>query len=301
MPDTPATEVDVDDALVRRLLAEQHPDLAHLPVRLVASGWDNTIWRLGTDLAARLPRRAVAAALVEKEHRWLPEIAARVEARCDVVVPVAVRTGRATALFPWPWSIVRWVPGSSAATVPAAARTGLAQPLARLVQALHVPAPPQAPTNPVRGVPLPARDAVVRRRLEHATFPRRAEARALWTELAVTSPWTGPPTWLHGDLHPHNLVIDDDGELAAVVDFGDLAAGDPATDLATAWLTFDATGRAALRGELSGRYDEDTWRRARGWALVMATAMVTGSDDEPVISTIGHHALTEVLADGPVR
>lgn len=300
MPATPPAEVDVDEGLVRELLSQQHPDLARLPLRLVANGWDNTIWRLGEELAVRLPRRAVAAALVDKEHRWLPALAARVTSACPVVVPVAVRTGRPTAHYPWPWSIVPWAPGRSAGTRTAGERTVLAEPLAAVVRALHVPAPADAPPNPVRGVPLLDRDAAVRARLT-GDVPRRAELLALWAELTATPPWTGPATWLHGDLHPHNLVVDDEGGLAAVLDFGDLTAGDPATDLATAWLTFDAAGRAVFREQLAGRYDDDTWRRARGWALIMTTAMLTGSADDPVIAGIGHHAAAEVLADGPVR
>ncbi len=295
MPDTPAAEVTVDADLVRALLGDQHPDLAHLPLRLATNGWDNSVWRLGSDLAVRLPRRAVAAPLVEQEQRWLPVLAARVAATVDVVLPVPVRTGTPTVHYPWRWSVVPWVDGRSAGTVPPAARTSLAGPLARFVRALHLPAPSDAPANPVRGGPLTGRDAVVRDRLGHGSLPRAAELLALWTELAATPSWSGPPTWLHGDLHPHNLVVDDAGELAAVVDFGDLTAGDPATDLATAWLTFDATGRARFRAALADRYDTATWRRARGWALSMATAMVTMSDDEPVIRAIGHHTLGQVL------
>jgi aminoglycoside phosphotransferase (APT) family kinase protein len=49
--------------------------------------------------------------------------------------------------------------------------------------------------------------------------------------------WDGPPIWLHGDLHPFNLVVNQ-GRLSAVIDFGDLCAGDPATDLAVAWMLF---------------------------------------------------------------
>src|SRR5690606_7124066 len=296
MPATPPAEVAVDEHLVRSLLQDQHPDLADLPLQRMSSGWDNTVWRLGTDLAVRLPRRAVAARLVEHEQRWLPELAVLVAPVSDVLLPVPVRVGEPTARYPWRWSVVPWVPGRSAGTVPAEARRSLADPLARFLRAVHVAAPPHAPANPVRGVPLRDRDATGRQRLAGGTVPRAEEAAALWADLVATPPWAGPPTWLHGDLHPHNLVVSQDGVLAAVVDFGDLTAGDPATDLATAWLTFDAAGRARFRAALAGRYDDATWRRARGWALSMATAMVTMSDDEPVVRAIGHHALAEVLA-----
>lgn len=68
----PAAEVDVSPGLVRRLLADQHPDLAHLPVELMAHGWDNVMYRVGDELAARLPRREMGARLIGHEQRWLP-------------------------------------------------------------------------------------------------------------------------------------------------------------------------------------------------------------------------------------
>ncbi len=307
----PAAEVDVTTDLVRRLLVEQHPDLARLPLRPVTTGWDNVLLRLGDRLAVRMPRRASAAALVEHEQRWLPLLAPRL----GTPVPTPVRVGRPSATYPWSWSVVPWFDGPTAATVRPAARRDLAVPLADVVVRLHVPAPADAPVNPVRGVPLRDRDAVVRERLASGAVPEPDQVTAVWDRALAAPPWTGPPLWLHGDLHPANLLVADDGAgqaLAAVLDFGDLTAGDPATDLATAWLTFDATGRAAFRDHVDrvsrptgpggpggpgapGAPDAATWTRARGWALVMATAMLAHSDDDPVVAAIGRHALPEVL------
>ena len=58
--------------------------------------------------------------------------------------------------------------------------------------------------------------------------------------------WAGPPLWLHGDLHPSNMLTHD-GRLSAVIDFGDITSGDPATDLALAWMMFDAAERDVFR------------------------------------------------------
>ncbi|GAA1637288.1 aminoglycoside phosphotransferase family protein [Georgenia ruanii] len=291
MADKPAAEVAVDTDLVRRLLAAQHADLAGPPLRLVASGWDNVIYRLGDDLAVRLPRRAAAADLIEHEQRWLPELARRL----PVAVPVPVRRGVPGLGYPWAWTVTRWRPGTTAAEVPAGERRAQAEPLAAVVAALHRPAPPDAPHNPVRGVPLAARRDAVIGRLTSGLVPQADRAAALWTELSATPAWAGPALWLHGDLHPANLVVADGG-LAAVLDFGDLTAGDPATDLAAAWLTFDATGRERFVRALGHAYDAATWRRARAWALALATALLAHSDDAPVLRAVGDHALREVLA-----
>jgi aminoglycoside phosphotransferase (APT) family kinase protein len=289
----PPAEVDVTTDLVRRLLHEQHPDLADLPLRVVTSGWDNVILRLGDDLAVRVPRREAAARLALHEQRWLPELAGRL----PVAVPVPVRAGRPGAGFPWAWSVVRWFDGRLAAGVPRAHRGRLAAPLADVVARLHVPAPPDAPENPVRGCALHDRDAVVRERVASGAVPAADDVLALWARALDAPQRTGPPLWLHGDLHPANLLLSPDGDLAAVLDFGDLTAGDPATDLGTAWLTFDAEGRRTFRERVTALApaDDATWLRARGWALVMATAFLAHSDDDPAFAALGREAMEHVL------
>lgn len=292
--DRPAAEVDVDEALVRTLLVEQHPDLADLPLVEVASGWDNVIFRLGDDLVVRLPRRAVAAPLVEHELRWLPELAPRL----PLAVPVPRRRGGPGAGYPWSWSVARWQPGTVASETPPDDPGATADVLGRFLAALHRPAPTDAPANPYRGGPLVDRDATLRTRLDHlgASVDRRA-VEACWDDALAAAPHRGPAVWLHGDLHPANLVVHG-GRLVAVLDFGDLTAGDPATDLAVAWMAVPAEARPRLRAAV-GEVDDDTWRRARGWALSHAIACLATSDDHPAMAAVGAATLAAVLADPP--
>ena len=303
MPVKPPAEVDLTPDLVRALLADQHPDLAGLPVRLAAHGWDNATFRLGDDLAVRLPRRAAAAHLVEHEQRWLPPLAAL----CPVPVPAPLRVGRAGPRFGWSWSVVPWIAGEHAAITPVAGRTAWAPDLAEALAALHVAAPAGAPVNPYRGGALAGRSAALQARLDaghlDAAVPgARGRWVALWHDALAAPPWPGPLSWAHGDPHPANLVVRD-GRLAGLLDFGDVTAGDPACDLATAWLTFDGAGRAEFRersdalADATGPVDPGRWRRAAGWALVMASALVTHGDDDPVLAAIGTHALQQLDAD----
>lgn len=287
----PPADVAVTESLVRTLLAEQHPDLAHLPLAHAGGGWDNEMWRLGTELAVRLPRRALGGRLAEHEQRWLPLLAGLV----PVTIPAPVRSGVPADGYPYPWSVVRWVHGTPAWRQPVHERTRWAPDLADALTALHAPAPTDAPPNPYRGGPLAERDDVVRGRL--AGTPRAALA-GLWADALAAPAWAGPPLWLHGDPHPANLLVRD-GHLAGIVDFGDMTAGDPATDLATAWLTFDAPGRAAFRDRLVDLdvLDDATWRRARGWAVALASFMAELPEAEGMISTIGRHAAQELLAE----
>ncbi|HEY5787956.1 MAG TPA: aminoglycoside phosphotransferase family protein [Microlunatus sp.] len=289
----PAAEIDISTDLVDQLVRAQHPDLAG-PLRRMTNGWDNVIFRLGDDLAVRLPRRAVAVTLIEHEQRWLPVLAPRL----PIPTPVPVRQGDPDDTFPWPWSITPWFDGHPLVTLPVRQRRPYAGGLGHFLARLHIAAPPDAPPNPVRGIPLAERSEVFARQLETIAVDRPDVLRELWEILVTTPPWSGPPLWLHGDPHPGNVLVHA-GTLAAVIDFGDLTAGDPATDLAAAWLTFDSATRQQLRAAYGrGRpLDDDTWTRARGWALCLGVAFTANSDDNPAIAAVGRHALSEMLAD----
>lgn len=286
--------MSIDAELVARLVVAQHPSLAG-PVSWLSSGWDNELYRLGDDYVVRMPRRALAVPLIEHEQRWLPELQKLVEVR----LPVPVAVGLPSEGYPWPWSITRWMPGEPVAHLAIAERGGLVEPLADFVRELHVPAAAEAPVNPVRGTPLAARDAAVRDRIASGSTPRAAELLRLW-ERALSAPvYDGPPLWMHGDLHPINVLASDRRSLAAVIDFGDLGQGDPACDLAAAWLFFDPDQRATFRARIGGTspHDDSTWERARGWAVGQATAFLQNTVDAPVLDAIGRHAIEQLVAE----
>lgn len=259
----PDAEVRLSPAEVRRLVARQHPSFAGSVTR-GAHGWDNDVFRLGSHHAVRLPRRASAVALIRNEQRWLPTLAAQL----PIAVPAPVALGEPDEVFGWPWSIVPWIEGAPGAETSAAERDNAAEQLAAFFTALHVPAPSDAPRNPVRGVPMRDRNAINQERL--AAWP---DLLKIWDAGVAAPEWSGPAVWVHGDVHPANLLFAE-GTLAAVIDFGDLTAGDPACDLAAAWLVLQAPGRERLRSALAERYEEATWVRARGWAAALAGLMM---------------------------
>lgn len=265
----PAADVDVTLELVRELLRAQHPDLAELPLAPLAHGWDNELVRIGNALIARLPRRREAAELVEHELRWMPELARL----CTLPVPVPVRRGEPTAEFPYVWSILPYLPGAPVADTLLDGTQ--AEVLGTFVRTLHVAAPADAPANPVRGVPLAARTE--RFEIVLGTLGDRvdaARARSVWTEC-LAAPVCDAPVWLHGDLHPFN-VLAERGRIMAVIDFGDLTGGDPATDLAIGYGAFAAVERERFLAE-SGA-DEATLVRARGWALSIGLGAYASGD-----------------------
>ena len=288
----PAAEVEIDDDLVRALLAEQHPDLADLSLSPLAFGWDNVVYRLGTGLTVRLPRREMAVPLIEHEQRWLPVLAPSL----PLAVPAPTHLGRAGCGYPWPWSICPWIPGEIAARTPLGDPVAAAEVLGSFLRALHVPAPADFPPNPYRGVPLAARSELFEAQLDRVDDSVDATlVRARWERALAVAPWAGPPVWLHGDMHPANILVLD-GHLSGVVDFGDMTAGDPATDLSVAWMLLPPHARPALR-KACGDIDDNTWARARGWALNLALAFLSSSADNVLIHKIGERTLAAVLAD----
>jgi aminoglycoside phosphotransferase (APT) family kinase protein len=284
----PAAEVSVSEDLVRRLLQEQHPDLSALPLRFVDEGWDNVTYRLGEELAVRLPRRHAAVPLLAQERRWLPEVSRRLE----VAVPIELRVGRPSVHYPWIWSIVRWIPGRSADLDPLSDdQAGL---LAKQLRLLHRPAPDEAPTNPLRGEALRTRDAFARDRisaLAGSSADERAWLLETWSDGVAAVEATGR-VWIHGDLHPRNVVVVG-GEITGIIDWGDLTSGDPATDVVAAWTLLDSPDARAVFLEEYGA-DGSTQRRARAWAVFFGAAM--RSSGEARHERIGQRILERLFA-----
>lgn len=288
----PPAEVEIDAELVRRLLERQHPDLAVLPLLHLGEGWDNAMYRLGDDLVVRLPRRDAASRLVLHERRALSALAPHL----PIPVPAPVRTGEPTDAYPWAWNVVPWFDGDEAVNAPAADSD--VHRFVDFLLALHTPAPADAPANPYRGVRLAERTEVVakwfdaiRSRTEVVT-PR---IEAAW-EDAVGAPPAEVDVWIHGDLHGRNVLVRD-GRFAAIIDWGDVTSGDPACDLASLWMLFEAP---AVRAQALDRYgaDEALRRRALGSAISFAAVLLAhGLDDDRRLQKVGADTFRRVEAD----
>jgi aminoglycoside phosphotransferase (APT) family kinase protein len=271
-------EIEITADLVRDLVRDQHPDLADRPIRLGARGWANQLWRLGDDLAVRLPwQTGPADDLLRNEHTWLPTLAPRL----PLPVPVPQRFGEPSDRFPRPWLITTWVPGAPADRVPVTRTADAAGALAAFLTALHRPAPAGAPTGQDRGGPLADRAAQfaggVALATERGLISDPDAVRAVWHDAVTAPPWAGPALWLHADLHPAN-VLTADGTLCGVVDFGDLCAGDPAYDLSAAWLLLPDGGAGDFYAAYRPAADPATMRRARGWAMARALSGILIGD-----------------------
>lgn len=291
----PEAETPIDLALVERLIADQAPpQWAQLPVAYLATGWDNEVYRLGETLLIRLPRRTLAAHLAARERLWLARFST--DSGLDLGAPLF--TGNPTAEYPWSFSICRYVPGVSAALLTRGERDAYAPGFAAYLRSLHAVAPKDAPRSEFRGRPLHELDDATRERIGMLPGTDRAAARAIWEAGLRAEPYAGPARWLHGDPHPHNTIVRDSGAghvLAALVDFGDVCAGDPASDLGMLWLHFTDRQRDRALRECGVEPGSPTWLRARGWALRYAMLIAPLGTDDP-LGRIGAETLGILLA-----
>ena len=290
-------EVDIDAALARALVAEQLPEYAGLPLHRVPSGGtEHAVFRLGDELAARMPMTPGAVNGLLKERRWLPALGPHL----TLDVPEVVATGQPGQGYPFPWAVLRWLAGADAATVPFESLAETAVDLGRFVSELqgidtsNAPAPGSEGFG--RGLPLAGRDAAVREVLpqcEGLIDVRRVAA--VWDAALEAPEWTGTPVWLHADLIPPNLLVRG-GRLAGILDFGTVATGDPAYDVTAAWHVLDRASRPAFL-EIVGA-DEATCRRARG--LVVSGAVFAFPyylHTNPTMVATARRGVEEVLAD----
>lgn len=276
-----AGKFDVDVALVKRLVERQFPQWAHLPVEPVEDdGWDNWTFRLGDRLKVRLPSDHGYAEQAEKEARWLPLLAPQLPA----IVPVPLALGAPDAGYPWQWSVYEWLDGEPARRSNVTDRMRFARDIAGFLGALYrieaQDGPPPGTHNFLRGAPIMSAYGEDARRwvdaLEGVIDRRGAHAVLDAAEAAV---WRSPPCWVHGDIAIGNLLVRD-GRLAAVIDFGCIAVGDPACDLVITWLFLDGASREAFRESITA--DAGLWARARGWALWKAAlVLATNSPVNP--------------------
>jgi aminoglycoside phosphotransferase (APT) family kinase protein len=227
-------------------------------------GWDNTTFRLGPEMSVRLPSGDAYTAQVDKEHRWLPYLAPRL----PLPIPQPLAKGAPSEVFPRPWSVYRWLEGEPATVDRIADLERFATDLAGFLDALYridsVEEVAAGPHSHLRGAPVAVLDDQTRAAIAAGGGQIDGNAALAAWERALETTFDAQPVWVHGDVVPSNLLVAG-GELAAVIDFGCCAVGDPACDMAVAWMLFSGESRRVFRDALS--VDDATWERGRGWAL----------------------------------
>jgi len=292
-----ADEIDIDESIVRRLIAEQFPQWGELPIQRVPSaGTDNAMYRLGDTMAVRLPRIPGTAAQVEKEQQWLPRLAPFL----PFAIPIPLAHGKPGAGYPLKWSVYQWLEGETIKPEQISDPVKLAVDVAQFIKALQqidtAGGPLPGDHNFGRGVPLAARDAQTRSAISQVRGMVDVDTITAYWENALRTPvWSAPAVWIHGDLQFGNLLLRH-GRLSAVIDFGGSGIGDPACDLQIAWNLFNPEARTVFRDAL--QVDDDTWERGRGWALSAALiALPYYLHTNPTLAEMSRRTIAAVLAD----
>jgi aminoglycoside phosphotransferase (APT) family kinase protein len=290
-------EVLTDASLVRRLLVARFPAWAELHIEPVNSdGTDNAMYRLGEELAVRLPRRPSAVASIDKEYAWLPRLAPLL----PLPLPVPLAVGATDLGYPWSWSVCRWLQGETPTPERVTDTSRLAIDLAAFIRALRIidaaGAPRPGTHNHGRGAPLDRWQATIRDRLQWlADLEDIDMVSAAWEADAGASAWSGPPVWIHGDLSAANLLVQA-GRLGGVIDWSCLGAGDPACELQVAWTLFSHEDRQVFRNAIE--VDDATWWRGRAWGLLNGILGLSYyRKRSPVLAERGRRAIDAVLQD----
>ncbi len=291
-PSTPAAEVTIDEALIHRVLADQLPHLAHMDIQIIEAGWDNVMARVGPDLAVRLPRRALAEPLLMNEQTWLPYLAPKL----PVAIPVPLFCGTPNPVYPFAWSLLKWLPGQAADLAPP--DSDQAEILSDFLKILHtLPVPEGAPENAVRDCALSAKDGdISARMLALSDEPLISDAiKAAW-QSAMAQPASLKSCWVAGDIHARN-VLTLDGKIGAFIDWGDMCIGDPASDLASIWALF-ADSEARLAVTRNYNMSDSLIIRALGWAIFYGVLLAeTGRKDTPRHYKMGCDTLKRIEED----
>ena len=283
----------IDEELVARLLAGQHPMLADLPIsRVESTGTVNALFRIGDDLCARLPLLERWAKSLRNEVRWLPWLGERISLR----IPEPLFGGEPVAWYPFQWAVFRWIDGATYADALVDDEREAARTLATFVNELSsieiARDAPMGGRDPLRALDVGTREAI---RASNGVIDRDG-AMAAWDRALLAPAWDGRPSWIHCDLLRPNLLVDG-GRLTAVIDFGGVGIGDPATDVIAAWAVFGPAGRAAYRASLD--VDDGTWERARGIALHQAALIIPYyAQTNPGFVSLAKRTVEEILADG---
>lgn len=287
-------ELKIDRSLVHKLIAQQFPDLSDLLVSPIKKqGHDNRTFRLGDELTVRLPSQPSYADAVQKEATAL----AALKHRLSVETPEVVALGEPSDDYPLPWSIRRWLEGTTWEETQVLDRHALAKALGTiLVELRSIPIDIDLYAGKhsfYRGChPSVYGDEVVKSLniLNDQTRTRRC--LDTW-QKGMESVWAEDPVWFHGDIAVGNVLMTGE-KVSALIDFGTCGVGDPACDFAIAWTYFNADERQHFRDAI--KVDDGTWYRAKAWALWKALVSLTGLSG-PDTDGIQARALSEILCD----
>ncbi|WP_203653316.1 phosphotransferase [Demequina activiva] len=296
----PRAHPSITPETVRGLVDDQDPDFHELELGERFDGWDMAMYRLGDDLAVRLPRVEAAVDSLIAETRFVP----RLSDAWDFPFPRVVRSGLPGHGYPWPWAIVSWVPSATADKVPLTAAAGPS--MGRAIAQIHCRADADAPYNPEQSLPMAARGADLAWALDQLADARgpageRLDVQridALW-KAALDAPAGRDVVWSHADLHGSN-VLSANGAFAGIIDWGKMAGCDRAVDLGFLYTVMPHAGvMAAVAAYREATGVEDPGLEDRLTGIGLSKCVLWATLDRPLNLAMAWRGLHELSVIDP--
>lgn len=295
-----ADQINITQDVVRRLLDEQFPQWASLPIRPVGGpGTVNALFRLGDDLGVRLPLRHTDPTSMRTEIESEAAAARVLLGQTPFPTPEPIAIGGPGAGYPLPWSIQTWLPGTTAEHEDPSGSVPFALDLATFIRGVRaISTGGQTFSGSGRGGDLRDHDKWMETCFhKSAVLLGVAMLGRMWEDYRGLPPSPSADVMSHGDLTPGNVLVSR-GRLVGVLDVGGLGPADPSLELVAAWHLLDDGPRQVLRDELG--CDDLQWARGKAWAFEQAMGAVWYYlDSNPGMSAMGRRTLDR-LAGGEV-
>ena len=275
---------------IHSLISQQFPQYAHLEIRkVVKSGHDNRTFHLGNDFSLRFPSALEYSTQVIKEHKYCKVL----QKNLSFQITEPIELGYPTDLFPFHFSINKWIEGESLNPLNLIDKNQLAKDCAKFLVELKQcdtnDGPPPGSHNFYRGGNLSVYHDETIQAIHQCVDLNQSQCLKIWVS-GINSTQNNLNYWIHGDFEKDNLLIKN-GKLCAVIDFGNMAVGDPACDYVIAWTYFDHLSRKIFLDDL--HIDQATINRSKAWALWKA--LITLNNPKRRDSAL--YTLNEILND----
>lgn len=283
-------EYPVSLELAGKLIMLQFTEIELKEIKQLGEGFDNTVIQINGQFVFRFPRRPIAVTLIQVENQLLPSIAGTF----PLAIPEPIFFGKPSTLYPYPFTGYKMVKGHLPVEGSKANKVESAKRFARFLKVLHSFPAERAMRLGVQPDGMMRLDVSYRKKslMENVSnllklgYFEQAQAVKNFVDALGELDVQHPISLVHGDIHIRNVLLDDEGVLAGIIDWGDVHIGNPAIDFSFLYSYFPKEARRAFF-EIYGEIEKETESLARFRAIYMlVTLLVYGIDrhDEDLIA-----------------
>jgi aminoglycoside phosphotransferase (APT) family kinase protein len=276
-------EWEVSEEMAHKLISSQFPQLASKSVKKLGHGWDNTVFLVGAEYVFRFPRREVAINRLRIEGKILPMLKDYV----SIAYSVPLFFGEGDYDYPAPFLGYPYLSGEFPIGLTDQQRALSATTLARFLKSLHAFPIQIAQENGVQHDHRNMTDIALRKEKTHKFITDLAlhfseeeyHVISNYLEQLETEKVKQKHVFLHGDLHFKNMLVDINGRVSGIIDWGDINIGHPACDLNLVYSFLPPDARSNFFKEY-GVVDEETKLLARLIAIYIPILIMMQAIDD---------------------